>query len=520
MPRSAIATGLVDYVLPVERMPKILLQFIQHPYVRGAPASRPPDEQVPNHLRAILAMLRARHHHDFNLYKKGTLIRRIQRRMGLLHLTHMEDYLKFLQAEAAEVEALFRDLLITVTGFFRDPAAWKFLEKEVIPALAREKPPDQPLRAWVTGCATGEEAYSVAMLLIEQAEAAQMGTKVLVFATDFESAALESARAGLYPAGALADISPERLRRFFIQEAEDHYRVTPNLRDAVVFAPQNLLSDPPFSRLDLVTCRNVLIYLEPDVQESVIALFHFALRPGGYLFLGGSETIGPHDDVFETVSKQWRVYRRIGSTRLDKLEFSVIAPGSHSMPMRLPQVASGTLPRESKIAGLAQRLVLEHHAPPCALVDHRHEIRYLCGPIHDYLQPPPGVPTQDLLAWAHRDLRSKLRAALDTAAREGRSVTETAVRVQRGEEYHTVDIAVTPIMAPREAAGLLLVAFADRPRPLAPPAPSPGAGNVDEERIRQLELELKVTREDLQGSIQELEAANEELQATNEEMMS
>jgi len=519
MPRSAIATGLVDHVLPVERMPKILLGFVQHPYVRGAPATRPPDEQLPKHLGAILAVLHARYRHDFELHKKGTLIRRIQRRMGLRHLTHMEDYLRFLQADAAEVDALFRDLLITVTGFFRDPEAWKFLEKEVIPALVREKPPDQPLRAWVTGCATGEEAYTVAILLIEQAEAAQKGTKVQVFATDIESATLERARAGFYPAGAVADVSLERLRRFFIQEG-DHYRVTQYLRDAVVFAAQNLLSDPPFSRLDLVTCRNVLIYLEPDVQESVIALFHFALRPGGYLLLGGSETIGPQDDAFETVSKKWRVYRPIGPRRLDKLEFSMIHRGSQAVPVRLPQVAMGTLPLESKLAGLAQRLVLEHHAPACTLVDRRNEIRYLCGPTHDYLRPPTGVPTQDLLAWAHRDLRSKLRAALDTAAREGRSVTETAVRVQRGEECHTVDIAVTPITVPREAAGLLLVAFADRPGPPAPPAPSPGAANVDEERVRRLELELKVTREDLQGSIGELEVANEDLQAVNEEMLS
>ncbi|MGC1718314.1 MAG: PAS domain S-box protein, partial [Isosphaeraceae bacterium] len=262
------------------------------------------------------------------------------------------------------------------------------------------------------------------------------------------------------------------------------------------------------------------IYLEPDVQESVIALFHFALRPGGYLLLGGSETIGPQDDAFETVSKKWRVYRPIGPSRLDKLEFSMITPGSHAVPVRLPQVAMGTLPRASKLAGLAQRLVLEHHAPACALVDRRNEIRYLCGPTHDYLRPPTGVLTQDLLAWAHRDLRSKLRAALDTAAREGRSVTETAVRVQRGEEWHTVDITVTPITVPREAAVLLLVAFADRPGPPASPAPGPGAANVDEERVRRLELELKVTREDLRGSIGELEAANEELQAANEEMLS
>ena len=337
MPRSAIATGLVDYVLPVERMPKILLQFVQHPYVRGAPASRPPDEQLPKHLGAILAVLHARYRHDFELHKKGTLIRRIQRRMGLRHLTHMEDYLRFLQADAAEVDALFRDLLITVTGFFRDPEAWKFLEKEVIPASVREKTPNQPLRAWVTGCATGEEAYTVAILLLEQAEAAQKGTKVLVFATDIESATLERARAGFYPAGAVADVSPERLRRFFIQEG-DHYRVTQYLRDTVVFAAQNLLSDPPFSRLDLVTCRNVLIYLEPDVQESVIALFHFALRPGGYLLLGGSETIGPpQDDAFETVSKKWRVYRPIGPRRLDKLEFSMIHRGSHAVPVRCPK---------------------------------------------------------------------------------------------------------------------------------------------------------------------------------------
>jgi two-component system CheB/CheR fusion protein len=318
MPQSALATGLADYVLPVEQMPQALVRYSQHYYVNGG---RTGIEGVdtPNHWDEVLALVQARTKLDFGPYRKQMLTRRIERRMGLNQFDRLADYLAFLREHPNEVQHLARDLLISVTSFFRDPEAWRALETEVIVPLVRAKKPDSPMRVWSIGCATGEEPYSVGMLLLEQLAAAQKNCPVQIFATDVADDALEVARKGIYPATISADVSPERLARFFTRVNDSSYQVTKALRDCVTFARQNLLSDPPFSHLDLVVCRNLLIYLAGAVQQKVLALLHFALAEGGVLFLGSSETAGRSSGLFEPVATKRRIYRRIGPPQASNL---------------------------------------------------------------------------------------------------------------------------------------------------------------------------------------------------------
>ena len=327
MPESAIATGLADYVLPVEQMPEALVKYVRHFHVNGGRVVAAVDE-APDHLNQLLALLRARTKFDFRCYRKKMLARRLERRMGLSHFDNVAEYLAHLREHPEEVKQLARDLLISVTRFFRDPDAFRTLETEVIAPLIQAKDADAPLRVWVPGCATGEEAYSVAMLLLEQQTAAQNPCRLQIFATDVDEQALEVARRGIYPEGISADVSPERLARFFTRVDESAWQISKQVRETVTFAVQNLITDAPFSKMDLISCRNILIYLEPEMQKKIITLLHFALKEGGYLFLGPSETVGRQTDLFEPVSKKWRIYRRIGPGRARRLAVPGDADGA------------------------------------------------------------------------------------------------------------------------------------------------------------------------------------------------
>ncbi len=311
MPRSAIATGLVDYELPPAEMPAQLIAYVAHAF--GKP-SRPPTVPAPqaeNALKKIFILLRAQTGHDFSQYKPSTLHRRIERRLAVHQLETLDGYVKYLQQTPAEVDALFRDLLIGVTHFFRDPEAFQALEEQVIPKLFAGKPADAVIRVWSPGCSTGEEAYSLAILLAERQEAMKQSFKVQVFATDIDRQAIATARAGLYPASLAADLSPERLARFFAAEPDGSaYRIHKGIRDLLVFSEQNVIKDPPFSKLDLISCRNLLIYMDGDLQKKLIPLFHYALNPGGFLFLGTSETVGECDDLFAALDRKLKLYQR------------------------------------------------------------------------------------------------------------------------------------------------------------------------------------------------------------------
>jgi chemotaxis methyl-accepting protein methylase len=314
MPRSAIGTGLVDVVSSPEQMPDVLVRYARHAYVRRSVQAeeRAPGAAVPQ-LERVLALLGARGGHDFRMYKRTTLIRRIHRRMGLHSIERLADYHEFLGNHPDEVRALVKDLMISVTGFFRDPEAWELLGERVIAPLVAELDDGDPIRVWVSACATGEEAFSIALLIAEQAEALKKSLEVKIFATDTAEDNLSNARRGWFPASIEQHVSQARLQRFF-EPTNDAYRIKSELRDWVIFAPHNLLQDPPFFRMDLVTCRNFMIYLDEEAQRRVIAMFHFALRENGHLFLGSAETVGRATDLFETVSKKWRTYRRTGAT--------------------------------------------------------------------------------------------------------------------------------------------------------------------------------------------------------------
>jgi two-component system, chemotaxis family, CheB/CheR fusion protein len=515
MPRSAIASGCADYILPAEQMGEALLA-----YLRGAAVAETSltalVEQAPDSLASAVEALRATTKFDFSGYKKGTLRRRIQRRMSLRHFDELPKYVEVLRQDPAEAAALFKDLLINVTSFFREPPAWQVLQEQVIRPLVAAKEADAALRVWIPACASGEEAYSMAMVLVEEIAAAGSRCRLQVFASDVDAEALETARVGIYPEGIAAHVSPERLSRFFTKR-EHSYQVSKELRDTVVFAQQSLISDPPYSRLDLISCRNLFIYLEPVVQEQVIPLLHFALVPGGYLFMGSAEGIGAHEDLFEPVSSKWRIYRRIGPTRHDRLRFP-LATASFS------SVAPGRTPRwkdPNRLAALAQGVLLERHAPACVIVNRTGEIVYFQGKTGDYLTQPAGLPTRDLLAQARDGLRAGLRSGLQDAIRGNRRVVVPGVQMRRGDAFPRVKVTVEPLsVATAEGEGLWLVSLEDEPAPAIGPPMAEQVAAVDADLVRQLEYELEGAKEDLQQTIEDLRAANEELMSVNEEFQS
>jgi two-component system CheB/CheR fusion protein len=520
MPQNALATGLADYVLAVEQMPEALVNYVRHAYVNGGPRREAAPEAA-DHVTQVLALVRARTRFDFWAYRKKMLTRRIERRMGLKNLNSFPEYLAFLRDHPEELNQLVKDLLISVTSFFRDSDAFKQLANQVLAPLVQSKQDDAAIRVWVPGCATGEEPYSIAMLLREQLEAAHKSCRVQIFATDVDEGALGVPRVGIYPDSISADVSAERLARFFTRCDEQTYQVNQALRDMMTFAVQNLISDAPFIKLDLISCRNVLIYLEPEVQAKEVKLFHFALNDGGFLFLGPSETIGRQTDLFEPVSKKWRIYRRIGPTRREHAVFPMVATTEVRGPGR-----RSVEPVEAKPANFAevvQRILLDQFAPAAVFINRHYQILYYFGPCAHYLEFPSGEPTHDLIRMAREGLRTRLRAAIHQAIRENRNVVLTEVQVKRNSSYHPVRVTVGPVPMPSAADGLLLIAFEDE-TPSAQPSSVPGSqgqGEAGKEStIQQLEYALKATRDDLQCTIEELESSNEELKASNEEALS
>jgi PAS domain S-box-containing protein len=518
MPRSAIAAGLADHVLAPEEMPGALLAYVHHDYVSTAAkrAHEPPTSEAT--IDQVLEVLHARNGHDFGRYKRNTLRRRIHRRMGLRSIETLAAYLNDLRTNAEEVAALTADLMISVTGFFRDSDAWNAFGELVIAPLVAERENGAPVRVWVPACSTGEEAYSMAMLITEQAEAAGKRFELKVFATDAQEDNLRKARDGIYPAAALSDLPPERIRRFF-EKLDGSFQVSKELRDMVVFAAQDLLRDPPFSRLDVVSCRNFLIYLEPEAQQRIIARCHFALRSGAYLFLGNAETIGRHDDLFETISKKWRIFRRVGPTRHDLIDYPMRRdpPRSTTDKESLPTMSEKPLVSPAEIA---RHALLEHYAPASVLIDQKGRVVYFHGTTRDYLEQPPGEPTRDLLAMARDGLAFKLRGAIREASKGDKSVTVHG-RVQRSGPSRDVTVTLMPLPSSPQGSKLILVSFV--PRALNaesdPPSVREDAGETKSGE-RALQEELVSMRAELRNTIEQLETANEELKASNEEATS
>lgn len=511
MPRNLIEMGYADYILAPRDIPDVLREYAQHPYASGqreTKASSNNDDQ--QHLNEILAVLRTRTKQNFSGYKKPTVLRRVQRRMGLTRTNRISDYARLLRQNAVEVSALADDLLIHVTGFFRDPGAWEALRRQVIVPLVARRLENESIRCWVTACSSGEEAYTLAMLLQEEAERINKSLEIKIFATDMAERMLQHARDGLYPGGIEAEITPERLERFF-QKDDSLYRVHPDLREMVIFAPQNVLQDPPFSRLDIITCRNLLIYLEPEMQSRILGLVHFGLRDGGALFLGTSETAAPVDGLFEPIDKKARIYRRVGPTQIGSVDFTMPhVPDAKDLAHRPISQAAARL----TMAQMTNRALLRYHTSPAVTVDEEMRIAFYHGDTELFLNTPRGEPTRDLFALAKPELRGLLRRAIHQAGQENRAVTLADGWIETdGNRRFRVGVTVSPLDA--SVSGFLLVSFQNLGQMTAIEKPAAVETGREEENE-----ELRRVRDELQSTIEELQTSNEELKVSHEEVVS
>ncbi|MCB0168370.1 MAG: PAS domain S-box protein, partial [Anaerolineae bacterium] len=472
-----------------------------------------------DHLEQIFILLKNHAGHDFSGYKENTLMRRIERRMMVNKITQVEDYLRYLQQTPVEIETLFRESLIGVTRFFRDPEAFDHLEQMVIvPLFTERQAQPRPIRVWVPGCSTGEEAYSVAILLHEQIEQRGWPVEIQIFATDIDEAAINMAREGRYPSSIAADVKPERLQRFFIQDEEDNsYQVQRQLRDKVVFAVQSVTKDPPFSKLDLICCRNLMIYLGTELQQRLLVLFHFALASGGCLFLGTSETLGDAHKLFRTLDPKWKLFKRTDFVADIKtlLEFSD--------PMKQVTNHLDNFPKKPTSAReLTEQLILAEYPSTSILIDEKGEMLYVHGPTGKYLEQSTGEVSTNILEIAHEGLRMPLSTAVRNARVQKKPQIIKGISVKNEGGTIPVKLIVTPVLKPTDIQGLMLVTFTALP-PLLPSGDEEKAEETDyspTRHISELEQELKYTREYLRTVIEELETSNVELKAANEELYS
>jgi two-component system, chemotaxis family, CheB/CheR fusion protein len=499
MPESAIASGLVDLAVSVESMPEQLAAYVRNFDILDKEVEK--DEGAETTRRAICALLLDQTGHDFSGYKTRTFYRRIERRMQVLQISSLSAYAERLRQDPAEVNTLFRDLLIGVTNFFRDAKAFDALEQLVMPRLFEGKGPSDTIRVWVPGCATGEEVYSLAIMLREQSEQARSRVKTQIFATDIDDAALGVARAGRYPDTLLQGVSKQRLERFFISEGTS-YVINKLIRDMCVFSSHSVVRDPPFSRMDLISCRNLLIYLNSELQGHVIPIFHYALKPNGFLFLGTSENISQHGDLFTSLDKKNRVFQR--------REDGVALP---PLPVlfRRHASASGSGSAESKGPSVARSLrqsvetrVLERYAPAHVVVTREGDVINYSAGTGKYLEPPPGRPSRALLAMARKSLRLPLRSALHEAVESHRTAVRDDVELEGGDKNELVRITVEPLHEDGNEP-LYLVVFGDlRAPPLHEERPAKQRkGKARDANLEQLERELRETRERLQSMAEE-----------------
>ncbi len=537
MPRNAIATGLMDYVLPPAEMPAQLIAYVAHAFGKKPHPISAPVPKAEDALKKIFILLRARTGHDFSHYKQNTINRRVERRMAVHQIEQPDMYIRYLQQTPVEVDALFRDLLIGVTNFFRDPEAFAALQEQVIPRLFAGKPAGTVIRVWVPGCSTGEEAYSIAILLQERLEALKQSYKIQVFATDIDGRAIDTARAGIYPASIAGDISPERLARFFVQDGEGGaLRIHKSIRDMLIFSEQDVIKDPPFSKLDLISCRNLLIYMSGELQKKLIPLFHYALNPGGFVFLGTSETVGEFLDLFNVTDRKLKLYRRkedlYGAHRpaMGSILPALTGDGAVERPVR-------KTPGESRppLRELTERALLQQYDPVGALVDERGDILYLYGRTGMYMEPAPGeAGVNNILKMAREGLRQELTIALHKAAARKETVRQPGLRVKTNGDFTSVHLTVRPVAADFTTAAVpaLFLVILEKAPEMNQEQTGPavvvdaGAGVAGESaadadaRVESLRQELRAKEEYLQSTNEELETSNEELKSANEELQS
>jgi two-component system CheB/CheR fusion protein len=517
MPRSAIETGFVDLVVRVEDMPRELLGYVSQPYFKAPQEGESEEKLFLDHVQKILLLVRSTTGRDFTHYKQATIRRRIRRRMAIHKIEDINGYYRYLRENPSEVNRLFKELLILVTKFFRDPEAFEILSQKVIPDILVGKKDDKPVRVWVPACATGEEAVSIVILFEEAMESMNRRVALQVFATDLDAEAIQRARACEYPEAIEADVSKERLKRFFVKS--DHaYRLKTELRDRLVFAVQDLVGDPPFSKLDLISCRNVLIYMDNILQQKVMSLFHYTLHQNGYLMLGTSETVGESTDLFSAVhikSKIFKTKKVLSARPIPDQAIRESAPGA---PANLGKRAtSPKSPRE-----ILERIVLDEYAPASVLINEKLDVLYFQGATRKYLWAPKGEPSFNLLKMAPEGLRDRLPLALRNVLRNGEPLTLKGVEIKEDGDTRHVDVTVRSVEKSPGAQALLLVVFTETVPSRLPKSTRKKTGPTGEAdpRVTGLEQELESTRANLHATIEELEASNEELKSTNEELQS
>ncbi|OAI10107.1 chemotaxis protein CheB [Methylomonas lenta] len=530
MPRSVIQAGLADIVAPAQELPTHIINYLNHSHhvadssIVGSEPILPLKSQ--NSLEQIIILLRERTSHDFSLYKKNTIYRRIERRMGLHKIDAIASYVRYLRENPHELDLLFKELLIGVTNFFRDPAVWEQLKTVALPALLDNYLMGKPLRAWVPACSTGEEAYSLAMVFNEvlNQRQSQTGFSLQIFATDLDDDAIEKARQGFYRANISEDVSTERLKRFFIQE-ENGYRISKTIREMVIFAPQNIIMDPPFTKLDIISCRNLMIYLDQQLQNKLIPLFHYALTAHGLLMLGNAETIGSQISLFKPIDKNARLYQRIDNIlpMTSSLEFPIKYFPVSVLAEKEPRSTQSMTGQPANLETLTEQFLLRHFTPAAVLVNTDGDIVYISGRTGKYLEPAAGKANWNIYAMAREGLRNELALALKKAQRQPEAVFVPDLTLDMNGIPHSINLTVQALTSPDLLCNKLIVVFND----IAPPLSGklrrrkPGAiQKLLETQLQQALEDLQTTREEMQSSQEELKSANEELQSSNEELQS
>ncbi|MGM0787531.1 MAG: chemotaxis protein CheB [Thermodesulfobacteriota bacterium] len=525
MPKNAIDTAQVDYVLTPEQMPAQLENYLKHLNKKNRAQKTSIDEKPPEDIQKIFFLLRQQTGHDFSAYKKNTIIRRIERRMNVHQIEALPDYVHHLQIDSQEVHELFRELLIGVTNFFRDPEAYESLKKHLSEVL-REKSAGDAIRVWVPACSSGEEAYSIAMIIRECMEDMENHFNIQIFATDIDERAIEKAREGGYPPSIEADVGAERIKKFFISE-ESLFRIRPDIREMLVFAKQDLIKDPPFTKLDLISCRNLLIYMETPLQKKLVPLFNYSLKPGGILFLGGSESIGEFSDLMEPLDRKWKIFKQKkgSSAAHHNLEFPLTPRASWGVREEPEPRTEGEAaePAAAGVTRMAEKALMANWIPPSVIVNDRGDILYIHGRTGKYLEPSPGQARLNLFDMAREGLRIQLQAAIRKAANQNQPVYYRSLRVKVNGDMEYVNLTVRPLDSKRLPHNLVMVSFEEAKPLQAEKQETQQSLETDqtyEQRVRELEQELEQTKESLQSTIEELETSNEELKSTNEEFQS
>jgi two-component system, chemotaxis family, CheB/CheR fusion protein len=513
MPKSAVGTGLVDMVLPVEKMAEGILGYVRQPYITVMEKSERVHTSLQNVMERVLLLILDRTGVDFRDYKQSSIRRRIERRMATHQIDSLEDYYRYLEEHAPEAEALNKDFLIGVTRFFRDPEAFEVLSEKVVSELIQKKRQGLALRIWVPGCSTGEEAISIAILLFECMEKLNIRHSVQIFATDLDASAIEHARLGEYPESIISDVSEERLERFFVK-SEHTYKIKKVIRDLIVYAVQNIAKDTPFSKLDLISCRNVLIYIGVKLQQKILRLFHYSLNEGGHLFLGSSESIGRSDDLFYTIDTRCKIYQRKDiSSRL----WAETLPPTEEVYAAMT-TAQGRQDIKEEDLGRLSKTIVDLFAPPYVIIDEKNQVLFSHGAVEKYLKLPEGESSLNIFKMARESLRLKLELALYEAVREGKPVRVADLALGEKEDYQILDLAINPLSEP---SGFSVVAFIEKAASKKRKKTKRAAPSEDiDPQIARLEHELQATREYLQATGEEVEASNEELKSANEELQS